>query len=90
MKLTGRTIKITAVILVASILLSATATAASFEDFGDAQGHWAEDYLRRAVREGLLTGTTPTTLEPGVPANLPQALTILCRLLEPETAADFH
>lgn len=38
--------------------------AASYSDFNDVQGHWAESYLKRAVEDGILNGTSGTTLEP--------------------------
>ncbi len=75
-------------ILAVSVFLAVPARAADFDSFTDVHGHWAEAHLRRAVDEELLTGVSRQLLCPDAPATLSQALTILCRILEPQAAVD--
>lgn len=87
MKRSSRFCSLVAMLLVLSITLSVTAFA-EFEKYTDTE-HWAKEYLRRAVNEGLLDGFGDNTLRPDASINYSQALKILCCVLEPVNAAQF-
>jgi len=87
MKRSSRFCSLISMLLVLSIAMSVTAMA-DFEKYTDTD-HWAKEYLRRAVEEGLLDGFGDNTLRPNNSINYSQALKILCCVLEPVNAAQF-
>lgn len=76
-----KTRKLLAFLLTLSLLLPNAAMAASWGDYTDVSGHWAETELQRAFADGLLTGTDAHSLSPDKPVTAAQLLTILCRIL---------
>ena len=76
---TMRCAVIAAVMLVLSLGLCLSASAASFPDI---EGHWAQDALLEAVEEGWLSGFEDGTMRPDDPATGAQVASILCRILD--------
>lgn len=58
-----------------------TTASAALTDFTDAADVWAVDAMEWALAEGILTGTTTTTLTPNGSANRGQAATFLMRFV---------
>ncbi len=75
-------------IFILSTCLSVRAYAAQWDDFTDVTGHWAEETLRRAFDDGLITGLDDKTLSPDSPITTAQMITILCRVLGATETAD--
>ncbi len=61
--------------------ISAASSLADYTDAG-AISDWALPALRWAVAESLITGTTPTTLEPSRPVTRAQCAAVLMRFME--------
>lgn len=61
------------------VLSAALCLPAMAEGTQDIQGHWAECPMLWAQKEGILTGTSPTTLAPDSPATRAMAATVLYR-----------
>ena len=76
---TMRCAAITAIMLVLSLGLCLSASAASFPDV---DGHWAQDALLEAVEKGWLSGFEDGTMRPNDPATGTQVVAILCRILD--------
>ena len=76
-----KTVPFLSLVLVFALLLS-TAALADGGNYPDIPGHWAEDYLLRAVDEGLMSGYGGL-MHPDEPATYAQVLTLISRLLEP-------
>ena len=49
-------------------------------DYTDIQGHWAEDYIRRVVAEGLFSGVSETKFDPNGTMTRAMFVTVLGRL----------
>ena len=58
-----------------------TTSAAPAEQFTDIQGHWARATLEKAYDDGILKGTSATTMSPNASITKAQAVTLLCRIL---------
>ncbi len=78
-----------AVIMTAGMTLT-TAWGVSYFDFKDVKGHWAESYLEQAVRDGILNGTSSTTLEPNGTLTGSQMAAILVRSNGLQHFTDFY
>ena len=66
----------------AGLLLSClTASASPANQMKDLQGHWARATMEQACEDGILTGTSETTMSPNGKVTRAQAVTILCRIL---------
>jgi lipoprotein-anchoring transpeptidase ErfK/SrfK len=74
-----------ALVLVLGIYIPA---GAAFEDFPDAQNHWARETLKKACDYGFLEGFEDGTLRPNTPITTAQMITILCRVLNASETAD--
>ena len=57
------------------------AYAASWEDFTDVSGHWAEATVKKGFEDGLITGLSDTSVAPDAPITAAQMITVLCRVL---------
>jgi len=85
-KIAGR--MLLAVLLSAALLGGVVSRGASFEDYGDVSGHWAEESLRRGYADGYLTGFEDRTMRPDEAITQAQVLTLLCRVLGADRKAD--
>ena len=74
--------------LLAAAALTSFCAAAEAPDFPDISGHWAEETLRQAAADGLLSGFEDGTLRPDEPITQAQILTILTRLLGARPTAE--
>lgn len=52
------------------------------EPYADIKGHWAEDYIRQVMSEGLLVGFPDGTFKPDEPATRAQIATLAVKLRE--------
>lgn len=59
-------------------LTTANATEVPFTDIGS---HWARTTLTQAYEDGILKGTSATTMSPNQSITKAQAITVLCRIL---------
>ena len=67
--------------LSAGILLSCLPfVSASVDQLTDINGHWAQKSLEQAYTDGILKGTSSTTIFPNESVTKIQAVTILCRI----------
>ena len=74
--------KLLSLVLASSMVLGMATTAqAAFQDFTDVKGHWAEATLQQAYEDGILQGSSTTTMAPNSSLTTAQAVTILCRVL---------
>ena len=74
--------KLLSLALASSMVLGMATTAqAAFQDFTDVKGHWAEATLQQAYEDGILQGSSTTTMAPNSSLTTAQAVTILCRVL---------
>ena len=74
--------KLLSLALASSMVLGMATTAqAAFQDFSDVKGHWAEATLQQAYEDGILQGSSTTTMAPNSSLTTAQAVTILCRVL---------
>lgn len=65
-----------------------SAYAASYGDFTDISSHWASEALKVGYDDGLISGTSSTTLSPDAPITAAQMITVLCRVLGASKTAD--
>ena len=57
--------KLLSLVLASSMVLGMATTAqAAFQDFTDVKGHWAEATLQQAYEDGILQGSSTTTMAP--------------------------
>ena len=87
--------KLLSLVLASSMVLGMATTAqAAFQDFTDVKGHWAEATLQQAYEDGILQGSSTTTMAPNSSLTTAQAVTILCRVLhvtgQGDTSGLFH
>ncbi|MEG1461062.1 MAG: S-layer homology domain-containing protein [Oscillospiraceae bacterium] len=75
-------------VALAVICLSGSAFAASFSDFTDVSGHWAEETIHKGFDDGLISGFEDATIKPDAPITTAQMITILCRVLGASETAD--
>ena len=73
--------------IVFSLMIPSVLSEASFDDYSDVSGHWAETALRQAYCDGLIEGYNGHLL-PDDSITGAQALAILCRVLGAEKTAD--
>ena len=70
-------------VLGAGLMLGSLTTAAAPADaFTDIRDHWAKATLTRAYDDGILKGTSATTMSPDASITKAQAVTLLCRILQ--------
>ncbi|MCL2125238.1 MAG: L,D-transpeptidase family protein [Oscillospiraceae bacterium] len=79
--------RIICIVTLAVLIMTPLANAASFSDYSDVKGHWAEYIMRWAYDDGLINGRDGYLL-PDESITGAQALTILCRLFNAEGMAD--
>ena len=61
---------------------------ADFSSFRDVRGHWAEETLKQAYKDGLIKGYSSTQMAPNDAISKAQMITILCRVLGADKKAD--
>lgn len=54
-------------------------------DFTDVKGHWAKDYINKAVKQGIASGYSDNTFKPNQSLTRAQAVSILVRALDLKT-----
>lgn len=86
MKKTNLLSTLLAILLLLS--LPTQALAAQWEDFTDVQDHWAEEALKKAYTDGLVTGISDSELSPDTAITAAQMITILTRVLGATEKAD--
>ena len=77
-------------LLLAALLLLGTVpmAGAAWEDFTDVSGHWAEDFLKVAVADGIVKGYEDNTVRPDAPIRVSEMLAAVNRVLLPQKQAD--
>jgi len=82
-------IRITAITaLILALCFPVSAFAASWGDFTDVSGHWAESAMKAGYDDGLIAGYGASTLAPDAPISGAQMVTILCRVLGASQSSD--
>lgn len=80
--------RIIALVLIFILSVSTAAYSASWEDFTDVSGHWAEETMKKGIADELISGFEDNTVRPDAPITTAQMITILCRVLNATETAD--
>lgn len=81
--------RILAFFLAVLLLVGASPAAfGAFEDFTDVSGHWAEDFLKVAVADGIVQGYEDKTIRPDAPIKVSEMVVAINRILLPQARAD--